>query len=771
MHASAELVLSRLGNFPGRDLLLKRHGQTAPLDAFLRMEMRVHELDNTIIDEGGHRRILTDFQYDLLTSFNRHPVVSVSAPTSAGKSFLLSLEVLAKLKKADYPVVVYVVPTRALIRQVVLDLRRLIADSEISKPLVRSMPTPLDQNEAPHGIVYVLTQERLLSLLSSPEKAVTLTSLIVDEAQSIGDGARGILLQTAVERAIEKHPKIELIFASPLAKNPEIFLDLFTLSAGQPFTESHSPVSQNLYLAEISKDTSREAHFSLQADDRIINLGRRKLNFTMRGSPNRRLALFARSILRNDDPEDSCIIYADGAGTAERIARHLTRTLKPPNIDEEVTDFATFLEEQIHPDYSLIKYLRFGVAFHYSNMPSSVRSGVEDLFRNRKLRFLVCTSTLLQGVNLPARHIVVEAPTRGPANPIERGDFLNLAGRAGRLTKEFHGNVWCLRPDLWKLESYKGDKLHEIKAAFDRAISHQAESIRRALDDDGSLKDSAIPVSALGRIFTEFVQKPRPDVLETLTLSSDDPLALAETVHLLQEFRQTTNLPSEIFSRNAGNHPIRLQALYSFLAAHDNLEGFIPIRPKMVGVNDRLKEIFQICQKYLRGVHNNSYSFHSVIASDWLHEKPLQQIIAGEIAYKRSQAAQQGKKLNTKRTIHNTVFTIENEIRFNYVRQVRAYIDILSTILRQRGLAVQADNLPPFHLYLECGAYSPATLNLISLGLSRISALALRHSIHLSASSTPEECLEKCLAAIANAKNLKLPREILKEVATFGNTK
>jgi hypothetical protein len=291
------------------------------------------------------------------------------------------------------------------------------------------------------------------------------------------------------------------------------------------------------------------------------------------------------------------------------------------------------------------------------------------------------------------------------------------------------------------------------------------------MDDDVSSKGAGVSVGALGRIFTEFIQKPRSEDLQILTLSSDDPSALAETVDLLKKFNQTTDLPSEIFSRNAGNHPLRLQALYAFFAEHDSLEQFIPIKPLIKGVNDRLKEMFQICRRYLRGIDNNSYLFHAQIASDWLHEKPLQQIIVGELAYKKRRAAEQGKKFNVKRAIYNTVDTIEREIRFNYVRQVRAYIDVLSLVLQRKGLLDLAKSIPPFHLYLECGAHSPATLSLISLGLSRITALTLRHSVHLSATSSPEECLERCLAAIANAKNLKLPREILKEIAAFAGTK
>ena len=46
-----------------------------------------------------------------------------------------------------------------------------------------------------------------------------------------------------------------------------------------------------------------------------------------------------------------------------------------------------------------------------------------------KRQYLVCTSTLLEGVNLPAKSIIIRKPTRGQGNPLNQNDFWNLAGR------------------------------------------------------------------------------------------------------------------------------------------------------------------------------------------------------------------------------------------------------------------------------------------------------------------------------------------------------
>jgi superfamily II helicase len=84
-----------------------------------------------------------------------------------------------------------------------------------------------------------------------------------------------------------------------------------------------------------------------------------------------------------------------------------------------------------------------GVAFHYGNIPAILRTAVEQAFVSGDLQYLVCTSTLLAGVNLPARNLFLCQPLRKKGS-LESVDFWNLAGRAGRLRREFQGNIYLI---------------------------------------------------------------------------------------------------------------------------------------------------------------------------------------------------------------------------------------------------------------------------------------------------------------------------------------
>lgn len=765
----AELVLGRLGNFPGRTLLRNRFAGIPKGLPLLQFEMRMHEIENTYVELGGREVTLTDFQHDSLSVFSEYRSVSLSAPTSAGKSFLLTLEVIRKLQQRKPSFIVYIVPTRALIRQVVVDIRQQIKESKLPAPFIRSVPRLVTPEEAPDGVVYVLTQERLLSLIDSEEGETWLTALIVDEAQEIGSGARGVLLHTAIDRVRIRFPAADVIFAAPLAKNPEYLLELFKCRKGHSHHERHSPVSRNLILVEAYDENPRVITSTMLFDGERVPLGEQILDFPFSSeSAVRRLALFAKNLVNNKEPENCCIIYSNGARTAERIANHLIGELdEGTEVDHEVSELISYVKDYVHPHYGLAEVLRFGVAFHYSQMPGAVRAGVEDLFQRRKLRFLCCTSTLLQGINLPARHIVMESPERGKKHAMDRASFLNLAGRAGRLNHEFHGNVWCLSPNKWEAPCYKGDPQQEIRSSFDRVLADGGSAIRQVFDEDSD--DSEEAVAALGRAFTEFIQTGRSLTDRYQTPRNAESLRL--TFDLLHNLSRTVTLPPEIFTRNAGIHPKRLELLFLHFKSQQHLFPYLPIHPKLKGTNVRLREIFRTVELFFRGVDDGAFKYHSRIAWAWVHEESLANILKQGIKYRREVGERESppKKVNIPTVISELINTIEGIIRYRYVKYTRAYNDVLAQALRERGRHKEADDLVPIHVNLETGAFNEVPMSLMSLGLSRITALLLAKRVILPAGATPEHCLQLCKETLKNTPRLKLSPTMKREIdAVFG---
>lgn len=117
--------------------------------------------------------------------------MSVTAPTAAGKTFIIKQWIIDKIRESNRINIVYIVPTRALIYELEEDFKKLINDNNlIEKVNVTSMPINdiLDWNKSN---VFVFTQERFYLLLSSFNFKLDIFAMIIDEAYKIGDDNRG----------------------------------------------------------------------------------------------------------------------------------------------------------------------------------------------------------------------------------------------------------------------------------------------------------------------------------------------------------------------------------------------------------------------------------------------------------------------------------------------------------------------------------------------------------------------------------------------------
>lgn len=762
---AADVILSRLGNFPGRKLLRDRYNPSEAKPAFLELEIIAREIENTA---AGIPHPLTDFQFQLYDTLGRSRSTSVSAPTSAGKSFVLSLDIIRRLRSGQPTSIVYVVPTRALIRQVMLRIGEELLRAGLRDTAVRCVPLPITPEEAPSGIVYVLTQERLMSLLNSDDGEAWITTLLIDEAQGIKDGARGIILQTAIDSVLFRFAGAQIVFASPLARNPEYLLTLFNRLNGASFVERHSPVSQNRILVEPAQHR-RATQFTLLDGADKVPLGDWKTGLRLSGTLAERKAQLARMVTA---PDDCTILYENGADDAEEAAVRLSKlsveAAEVETDDPEILEFISFLRDHIHAEYPLIDVLKHRIAFHFGEMPPIVRSRIEDLFATNKLRFIACTSTLLQGVNLPAKNIIIERPYKGKNKPMDKADFENLAGRAGRLLKEFHGNVWCIRPEEWPSDCLSGDPLQEITSAFTEAFRDGGKNILevaagRPLKDE---KAQELATAALGKLFSEYIARGvniedspiwNPEKAEELRALGAACTAIPRRLH-----------PS-VFARNATVSPMRLESLLDFLVAQPDITAWMPLPFNNPASYNRMKDIFGVIWARLENRTGNSFEYHTMLGWSWIRDTTLRALIEQKI-----RSLQEGPEKYrpaadalVSTAIRRLMKDIESLIRFHYVKGLKAYSDVLKHVLLQKGHEDLAESIIPLHLFLECGASDHVSLGLISIGLSRTTALLIKnlHQLHFPEDATPEIC--RAILRGLNLTDLDLPplcRRELKEV-------
>ena len=158
--AAAAALLERCGNHmavelaESRDRLSSEAWQCLP--AALRLEVIRSRIDYSVRLSGDRLLAVNPFQGKFWESVRANDWLSVSAPTSAGKSRIIREYFLETARQTGPFTLVYLVPTRALIEEVSRDLRRELP----SGVGVFTMPWDPDLKDSPKTIL-VVTQERL----------------------------------------------------------------------------------------------------------------------------------------------------------------------------------------------------------------------------------------------------------------------------------------------------------------------------------------------------------------------------------------------------------------------------------------------------------------------------------------------------------------------------------------------------------------------------------------------------------------------------------
>lgn len=128
------------------------------------------------VEVNGHTFMLTDFQKKIWTSMESNRVVGISAPTSAGKSFVILLKILQKLSVQSKDVV-YIVPTLSLVNQVTEDFNAMLKELGIDKYKISNAFAQKDDLDVSN--IYVLTQEKALAAFSNEETAFSKKLILV----------------------------------------------------------------------------------------------------------------------------------------------------------------------------------------------------------------------------------------------------------------------------------------------------------------------------------------------------------------------------------------------------------------------------------------------------------------------------------------------------------------------------------------------------------------------------------------------------------------
>ena len=169
--------------------------------------------------------------------------------------------------------------------------------------------------------------------------------------------------------------------------------------------------------------------------------------------------------------------------------------LKDVDYDNEIVKW---MIENVHKDWGYIDFLKKGIGIHHGNTPIFLRKYIEEEYSNVFIKTILCTSTLIEGINTPTNKLIVYDTPRSVF------ELNNLIGRVGRLNinSPTKGEIYFLTeetkemysPDEWielnilyeqeeLLSSNKEDEALYLEKKPDMDVNSSIDNVKRQLKD------------------------------------------------------------------------------------------------------------------------------------------------------------------------------------------------------------------------------------------------------------------------------------------------
>ena len=368
---------------------------------YIRREL-YNVFNQSLLDD---EKVLHSQQAEVLKILMDRNNLLLSAPTSFGKTFIA----LEYMKRKSFSNVVFVVPTLALMNELSVKIRKNFGkDYNI---ITNSFETFKKNN------IFILVPERIDNNLLNEIDNITIDLLVFDEIYKLkrknvndkknNNNKRLIALNKGYFDMVNKSNQIILL--GPFIK--EINFNRTKLDKDiVKYYSDYAPVYIKTLFIEDNKD------------------------------------IFIKSKIKN---KGNKLIYFDSPAS---IYKFCSSVELKTNVELN-NSLTSWCDKYISADWLPSKMLKKGIGIHHGNIPAFMRRYVENLYNEKKIVNMLCTSTLLEGINTPTEQLIIYDSN------LSAFQVNNLIGRVGRLDTFKKGLVYYFDE---KLEQFIiGDEKYE----------------------------------------------------------------------------------------------------------------------------------------------------------------------------------------------------------------------------------------------------------------------------------------------------------------------
>ena len=398
---------------------------------------------------------LDPFQQEAVNCLEKRESVLVAAHTSAGKTTVAEYAIAMSFRENQR--VIYTSPIKALSNQKYRDMADTFSD-------VGLMTGDVTIN--PNASCMIMTTEILRSMLyRGSELCREMAWVIFDEVHYMRDRERGVVWE---ETMILLPDTVRFVFLSATIPNSREFAEWICQIKHQPchlIYTNYRPVplqhyvfpsgGDGVYLAVDETGKFRDDNFTRAVSSMEKGIESSQMLRTGKAKKQRQSANAKSDVLkivkmcqeRNYLP---VIVFAFSKKECESnmiALRHVDLTKSDEkSLIQQVFDnaLATLSEEDrdLPQIQSLLPFLLRGIGIHHGGLLNCLREITEILFQENLLKALFCTETFAMGINVPSRTVVFTQISKWDGierRVINSGEFIQMAGRAGRRGKDDRG--------------------------------------------------------------------------------------------------------------------------------------------------------------------------------------------------------------------------------------------------------------------------------------------------------------------------------------------
>lgn len=404
----------------------------------------------------------------------------VQMPTSAGKTRATELIIRSAFLSGRSNLAVIVAPFRSLCNDIRSDMVGAFAGEDVTLDEVSDsflLDVDIAGVLAQRSVLIVTPEKMLYMLRRAPELAERVGLIIYDEGHQFEGFARGPtyeLLLSSLRKAVA--PEAQVVLISAVIGNAPVIAEWLIGDANAVISgEGLLPTTKSIAFASwqfergllqyVSPDDPDQQEYFVPRIVTQTNLALKPRERAARVFPERggtRESAEVGLYLGLHLVERGSVALFRGTkegvislcGRAAEIFDRAVALPRPLDVSDaaELARLTHLARLNLGAEQDVTKASALGILAHHGNTPQGLRLAVEHAMKEGHAKFVICTSTLAQGVNFPIRYLIVSATQQGKEK-IKVRDFHNLMGRAGRAGMHTEGSIIFSAPSIFDQRS------------------------------------------------------------------------------------------------------------------------------------------------------------------------------------------------------------------------------------------------------------------------------------------------------------------------------